>query len=95
MNQEMNKDSWKDPFNFFPNEDFSKTPTHRVDYFFSGGGDVSSPAIFNSDEDAIETALKNPQGFNNVRGLKVTKYINENDGDRCKLITIYHEGKID
>ena len=28
------KEAYKDPFNFFPDEDFSKEPTHRINLFY-------------------------------------------------------------
>ena len=29
----LSEEEYKDPFNFFPNKDFSKKPTHRVGFF--------------------------------------------------------------
>jgi hypothetical protein len=88
-----NEDDWNDPYNFFPNKDFSKNPTHRIEYFFGDGGSISSPSIFTSDEDAINTALENPKGFENVVGVRVVKYVGKRDNGNYKLDTIYEDGK--
>ena len=54
--------AYKDPFNFFPNEDFKKHPNYRVEYELDkdekGYYSTSHPAIFRSDKEAIETALR-------------------------------------
>ena len=88
-----NEDDWNDPYNFFPNKDFSKNPTHRIEYFFGDGGSTSSPSIFTSDEDAINTALENPKGFENAVEVRVVKYVGKRDNGNYKLDTIYEDGK--
>jgi len=87
------REEYKDPFNFFPDEDFQKEPTHRVDLFYAGGGDVSHPAVFSSDEDAINAAIKEAQSQGGVCGIKVERYTGEWDGNFTSLETIYEDGK--
>ena len=73
--------TYKDPFNFFPNEDFEKHPNYRVEYELDKGSKgyyaTSHPAIFRNDKEAIETALsefpKNRKlGYNTVIVSKYT-----------------------
>ena len=74
----------KDDLNFFPNDDFSKQPTHRVNIFYKNGGDVSSPAIFSSDEEAIRAAMKKvqkAQSVGEVGCVEVEKYNDVDNGN--------------
>lgn len=88
------KEAYKDPFNFFPDDDFNKEPTHRINLFYANGGDVSSPAIFSSDEEAIDAAMKEAQSQGGVCGISVEKYSGEyNDDGFTSLETIYEKGK--
>lgn len=88
------KEAYKDPFNFFPDEDFSKEPTHRINLFYTNGGDVSSPAIFSSDEEAINAAIEEAKAQGGICGIKVEKYSGVyDDNDFTSLKTIYEKGK--
>lgn len=92
------KEAYKDPFNFFPDDDFTKEPTHRIDLFYANGGDVSSPAIFSSDEEAINAAIKEAQSQSKISGgvcgIKVEKYIGGYDEmGFTSLETIYEDGE--
>lgn len=88
------KEAYKDPFNFFPDEDFSKEPTHRINLFYTSGGDVSSPAIFSSDEEAINAAIKEANAQEGICGIKVEKYSGiYDDNDFTSLKTIFEKGK--
>lgn len=91
-------ESYKDPFNFFPDEDFSKEPTHRINLFYKHGGDVSSPGIFSSDKEAIDAAIKEAKSQSGicggVCGIKVKKYSGVYDDDGfTSLKTIFEKGK--
>ena len=93
VNRVLNE-AYKDPFNFFPDDDFKKEPTHRIDLFFASGGDTSSPAIFSSDEEAINAAIKQAKSQGGVCGIKVERYSGEYDGNGfTSLKTIYEKGK--
>lgn len=88
------KEAYKDPFNFFPDEDFSKEPTHRINLFYASGGDVSSPAIFSSDEEAIDAAIKEAHSQGGICGIKVEKYSGVyDDNGFTSLKTIFEKGK--
>ena len=88
------KEAYKDPFNFFPDEDFSKEPTHRINLFYASGGDVSSPAIFSSDEEAIDAAIKEAHSQGGICGIKVEKYSGiYDDNGFTSLKTIFEKGK--
>ena len=88
------KEEYKDPFNFFPDEDFSKEPTHRINLFYVNGGDVSSPAIFSSDEEAIDAAIKEARSQGGICGIKVEKYSGVyDDNGFTSLKTIFEKGK--
>lgn len=93
------REEYKDPFNFFPDEDFSKEPTHRIDLFYEHGGDVSSPAIFSSDEEAIQAAIEEARNQSDVCGgicgIIVSKYTEYGQGDdgHTSLKTIYKKGR--
>lgn len=72
--------AYKDPFNFFPNDDFKKSPNYRVEYYRVNGTEVSCPAIFKNDKDAIRTAIEchsilgyEEIGLNCIRVLKYEK----------------------
>lgn len=71
----------KDPFNFFPNEDWEKHPNYRVEYETKKGvPSVSNPAIFSSDGDAIEVALKESPSWKEI-GMNIVKVLKyEKDG---------------
>lgn len=88
------KESYKDLFNFFPDEDFSKEPTHRISLFYTSGGDVSSPAIFSYDEEAIDAAIKESHSQGGICGVKVEKYSGVyDDNGFTSLKTIFEKGK--
>lgn len=80
------KEDYKDDLNFFPNDDFNKQPTHRVNIFYRNGGDVSSPAIFSSDEEAIRAAMKKAQKEDNVGCVEVEKYNDVDNGNRFRKL---------
>ena len=70
--------AYKDPFNFYPIEGTKKYPNYRVEYLQKNGSSVSYPAIFQSNEEAVEAALKESPdwikiGLNIVRVLKYGK----------------------
>jgi hypothetical protein len=94
----VSKEAYKDPFNFFPNKDFQKTATHRIEFFYKRGGDVSSPGIFSSDEDAINAAIEEANSQSGICGgicgIRVQKYSDVfNDNGRLSLEVIYEKGK--
>ena len=96
VNRVLSEEEYKDPFNFFPNKDFSKEPTHRINFFYRSGGDSSSPAIFSTDEEAITAAIENAkqsQGVSGgVVGIQVEKYTGVRDNGSYELETIYSKG---
>ena len=88
------KEDFNDPFNFFPDEDEEKEPTHRINLFYQNGTDVSSPAIFASDDEAVQAAIKKAQSDGGVCGIKVSKYSGVYDEQGfTSLKTIYDKGK--
>jgi hypothetical protein len=92
----LSEEEYKDPFNFFPNKDFSKNPTHRVNFFYRNGTDSSSPAIFSTDEEAINAAIENAKQSQSIAGgvvgIQVEKYAGVRDNGSYKLVTIYSKG---
>lgn len=93
----LSEEEYKDPFNFFPDEDFSKEPTHRIELFYRNGTDSSSPAIFSTDEEAINAAIENAKQSQNIAGgvigIQVEKYAEVRDNGSYKLVTVYSKGK--
>lgn len=79
--EQVLKEDYKDDLNFFPNDDFNKQPTHRVNIFYRNGGDVSSPAIFSSDEEAIRAAMKKAQKAQSVGDVDCVEVEKYNDVD--------------
>ena len=68
--------------------------THIINLFYEGGGDVSIPAMFSSDEEAIEAAVKEAKSQSDVIGIIVKKYLELNDdGWTTDLKTIFKKGK--
>lgn len=70
--------AYKDPFNFYPIEGKKKHPNYRVEYLQKNVSSVSCPAVFQSDEEAVEAAIKESPdwikiGLNIVRVLKYGK----------------------
>lgn len=85
-------DDFVDPFNFYPNDDESKKPTHRINYYDYRGASTSSPAIFNSDDEAIEAARKNrgPQ----THGFSVQRYATSDRPGYSRLESVWESGAL-
>lgn len=93
----LSEEEYKDSFNFFPNKDFSKKATHRIELFYRSGGDTSSPAIFSTDEEAIKAAIEDAKQSQSISGgvvgIRVKKYAREQENGLHKLVTVYSKGK--
>lgn len=81
-----------DPFNFYPNHDESKQPTHRVNYYNYRGASTSSPAIFNSDEEAVNTAKSEAKNRGRqALGVVVQRYKDRPDSKYSDLEEVYRD----
>lgn len=91
------KEKYNDLWVHFPDDAFEGKPTHRIDFFYTNGGHISSPATFSSDKEAVNAAIQEAQFQNDICGgvcsIKVRKYTGEYDSNGLNILKTVYEKK--
>ena len=72
-------------FNFIPNASPIIHPNYRVEYEKNGGSSVSCPALFRSNKEAIDQALKEFPLWSEI-GLNIVKVLKYNSKGKLEEI---------